>query len=107
MECPNCHHTGNLLKRPFVRRKGLSDQYCVKCGARVRLKYHYGNIALLVIGIVAALVLLHIVLKLIGYPGVSGGMAGSITGVLLVIFMQKPPFLTIEQVHLNQQNPNK
>jgi Na+/H+ antiporter NhaC len=105
MKCPNCQHSGNLLKRPFVRRKGLPDSYCVKCGAQIRVKYNWGKIALLIFAIVVFLVLLHLILTTMGMPGVSSIMAGGITGVALVVFMQFPPFVTVEQVLY--KNPKK
>ena len=103
MECPNCHHSGNLLKRPFVKRKGLPDRYCVNCGAQIRLNYNYKAIGLLTAGIVAGLVLFHLILLSIGYPGVTGGMAGGITGALLVVFMQRKPFLILEHIQYKKK----
>jgi len=103
MECPNCHYTGNLLKRPFVKRKGLPDRYCVNCGAQIRLNYNYKAIGLLVIGIVALLIVIHLILLSLNYPGVSGGMAGGITGALMVVFMQRKPFLNIEHIQYKKK----
>lgn len=96
MECPNCHHKGNLLKRPFVKRRGLPDQYCVNCGARVRVKYRWKNILWLVLGITVMLIVVQAVLWSLEYPGLNGGMAGAIAGATTVIFMRRPAFVSVE-----------
>ncbi len=106
MKCPHCNHTGNLLKRPFVRRKGLPDSYCVKCGSQIKIQYNWGKITLLILGIVAFLLLLHLILQAMGYPGVSSMMAGGITGVILVIAMQHPPFINIEHITYDNHKQN-
>lgn len=98
MECPNCYNTGNLLKRPFVKRKGLPDQYCVRCGARVRVKYKWKNIFLLVLLIFLVLTIIQLILFSLNEPGINGGLAGGITGAVLVIFMRRPAFVNVELV---------
>ncbi len=107
MECPNCHHKGNLLKRPFVKRKGLPDRYCVNCGAQIKVHYHYGKIALLVGGIFLLLILIHLILLAMGYPGVNSGMAGGLTGAFLVIFMQRKPFVDLEHIQYKKSKKKK
>ena len=107
MKCPNCNHSGNLLKRPFVRRKGLPDSYCVKCGAQIKIRYHFGKILLLVLGIILVLILLHLALMAMGYPGVSSMMAGGITGITLVLLMQRPPFVDLEHIKYKDSKKQK
>ncbi|MFO7878717.1 MAG: hypothetical protein ACQES0_01650 [Bacteroidota bacterium] len=98
MECPNCHHSGNLLKRPFVKRRGLPDMYCVNCGARVRVQYKWKNIAKLAFFVLVGLFVLHVIMIYAGLPGLNGGIAGGIAGALMVIFMRRPAYVDVEQI---------
>ncbi|MDA3820748.1 MAG: hypothetical protein PF590_09840 [Candidatus Delongbacteria bacterium] len=108
MECPNCHHKGNLLKRPFVKRRGLPDQYCVNCGAWVRVRYKWKNIFLLVLGVTVMLLVVQLVLQSLNYPGLNGGMAGGIAGATTVIFMRRPAFVSVELPDKKEpDNPDK
>lgn len=107
MKCPNCNHSGNLLKRPFVRRKGLPDTYCVRCGSQIRIRYNWGKILLLVIGIIVFLILLHLLLQTMGFPGVSSMMAGGITGFVLVLLMQHKPFVNLEHITYEDSKKKK
>ncbi|HXK81743.1 MAG TPA: hypothetical protein PLO05_06275 [Bacteroidales bacterium] len=107
MKCPNCNSTGNLLKRVFIKRKGLPNRYCVYCNAEVKLIYNWRKIFLLALIIIAVLMILHAVMVSVGLPGVSGGIAGGAAGAVLAIFMRKPPYLNIELVkHSNKKRRN-
>lgn len=98
MICPNCKHSGNLLKRVFVKRKGLYNRYCVYCNAEVKIVYNWRKIFLLSLIVVAVLLLLHIILILIGLPGLSSGLAGGAAGAAIAIFMRKPSYVKIEML---------
>lgn len=98
MICPNCNRSGNLLKRVFVRRKGSSNHYCVYCNAEVKITYNWKRILLLSLIVIAVLVLIHVFLISIGWPGLSSGISGGIAGTSIYIFMSRPPYVNIELV---------
>jgi hypothetical protein len=98
MECPNCHKSGNALKRIFSRRKGFENRFCVYCNAEVRVIYNWKKIFFLVAAVIGVLIIINIILQSIGWPGISGGFAGGMGGSVIAVFMHRPPFVNIELV---------
>jgi hypothetical protein len=81
-----------------MRQKGTKSRYCIFCGGEVALKYNWGKIVLLSIGVLVGLILLNIILQIFGWPGINGGFAGGLGGAIVAVYMRKKPFLNIEAI---------
>ncbi|MDD3686156.1 MAG: hypothetical protein PHE56_05255 [Bacteroidales bacterium] len=107
MKCPHCNRTGNAFQRIFMRQKGTKSRYCIFCGGEVVLKYNWGKIVLLSVGVLAGLILLNIILQIFGWPGINGGFAGGLGGAIIAIYMRKKPFLNIEAIAKEKKKRRK
>ena len=99
MECPNCHKSGNVLKRIFSRRGGSKTRFCIYCNAEVNLIYNWNKIFLLIAAIVVVLIVINVIFQAIGWPGITGGFAGGLAGAVIAVYMRRPPFLKVELVN--------
>ena len=103
MECPNCHKKGNVLRKVFTRRKGFDNRFCIYCDAEVKTTFNWKKIFLLILGIVVGLIILNVVLQYIGWPGITGGFAGGLAGALIAVYMNRPPFITVDLIQKNKK----
>ena len=107
MECPNCHKTGNVLKRIFSKRKCYENRYCAYCNAEVKLIYNWKNIFLLIALVIILLIIINFIMQAIGWPGISSGFAGGLGGSAIAVFMRKPPFLKVELISKTKTKKRK
>ncbi len=98
MKCPNCHKTGNTFKRIFSKRGNSTTKFCIYCNVEVNIIYNWKKIFLLVFVVILLLIIFDAILKYYEWPGISPGFAGGMAGATIAIFMQRPPFLRIEQI---------
>jgi len=103
MECPKCHKKGNLLRKVFGNHdRKQKIKYCFYCGTKVKIFYHWGRIFLLFLAVLAFVMLVHYLLIYFKQPGLTPILAGGITAILLLFFMQTKPFMKINI--LNEKN---
>lgn len=81
-----------------MQKKGSKSKFCIYCDAEVKLIYSWKKIIFLSIGVLIGLIVLNMVMRELGWPGLNGGFAGGMGGAVVAVFMRREPFLTVELV---------